>query len=51
MALHNLSPPLKSELFQLKDIKYNLRQGKKNPSSATIITSHYGTETISYLAQ
>ena len=29
-ALHNLSPPLMSELFQLKDIKYNFRQGK-NP--------------------
>ena len=27
-ALHNLSPPLMSELFQLKEVKYNLRQGK-----------------------
>ena len=24
-ALHNLSPPLMSELFQLKEVKYNLR--------------------------
>ena len=27
-ALHNLSPSLMSELFQSKEVKYNLRQGK-----------------------
>ena len=27
-ALHNLSPPLMSVLFQLKEVKYNLCQGK-----------------------
>ena len=48
-ALHNLSPPFMSELFQLKDIKYNLRQGKTliSNNKKTVL---YGTETISYLA-
>ena len=38
-----------SELFQLKDIKYNLRQGKTliSNNKKTVL---YGTETISYLA-
>ena len=48
-ALHNLSPPLMSELFQLKNIKYNLRQGKTFICN-NVKTVHYGTETISYLA-
>ena len=38
-----------SELFQLKNIKYNLRKGKTLISN-NVKTAHYGTETISYLA-
>ena len=45
-ALHNLSPPLMSELFQLKEVKYNLRQGKTLISN-NVKTAHYGTQTIS----
>ena len=41
-ALHYLSPPLMSKLFQLKDIKYN--KGK------TLICNNVKTEIISYLA-
>ena len=48
-ALHNLSPPYMSDLFQLKNIKYNLRKGKTLISN-NVKTAHYGTETISYLA-
>ena len=48
-ALHNLSPPLMSELFQLKEVKYYLRQGKILISN-NVKTAHNGTETISYLA-
>ena len=48
-ALHNLSHPFMSELFQLKNIKYNLRKGKTLISN-NVKTAHYGTETISYLA-
>ena len=47
-ALHNLSPHLMSGLFQLKVIKYNLRQDKT--LICNVKMSHYGTETISYLA-
>ena len=48
-ALHNLSPPFMSELFQLKNIKYNLRKGKTLTSN-NVKMAQYGTETISYLA-
>ena len=40
---------LSPELFQLKDTKYNLRQGKTLICN-NVKTAHYGTETISYLA-
>ena len=48
-ALHNLSSVLMSELFQLKDIRYNLRQGKTLVTN-NIKTAKYGSETISNLA-
>ena len=49
MALHNLSSVLMSELFQLKDIRYNLRQ-RKTLITNNIKTVKYGSETISNLA-
>ena len=48
-ALHNLPPPFVSELFQLNNIKYNLYTDKTLISNS-VKTTHYGTETISYLA-
>ena len=48
-ALHNLSSPLMSELFQLTDKQYNLRQGKSLITN-NIKTVNYGSETISNLA-
>ena len=48
-ALHNLSSVLMSELFQLKDIRYNLRQGKTLIAN-NIKTVKFGTESISNLA-
>ena len=38
-----------SEIFQLKEVKYNLRLGKTLISN-NVKMAHYGTETISYLA-
>ena len=48
-ALHNLSSVLMSELFQLKDMRYTLRQGK------TLVTNNnrtlkHGSEAISNVA-
>ena len=48
-ALHNLSPPVMSELFELKNIKYNLRKDKTLISNKVKLV-HYGTGTILYLA-
>ena len=48
-ALNNLSSPLMSELFQVKDLTYNLRKGDilvtRNAK-----TKNYGTDSISYFA-
>ena len=48
-ALHNLSPTLMSEIFQLRNIKYDLHGGNTFISN-NIKTVNYGSETISYLA-
>ena len=48
-ALNNLSSLLMSELFQIKDMKFNLRNGKTLVSS-NIKTVNYGKQSISYLA-
>ena len=48
-ALHNLSSPLMSDLFQLKDVIYDLRSGDALMSH-NIKTKSYGTDSISYLA-
>ena len=48
-VLNTLSSPLVSELFQIKDTKYNLCKG--NPLvTYNVKTVSYGTESISYLA-
>ena len=48
-ALHDLSSPLMTEIFTVKDTGYKLRGGNKLISD-TIKTVNYGKETISYLA-
>ena len=48
-ALNSLSSPLMSDLFQVKDIRYNLRKGKTLISN-NIKTTSYGIDSISYLA-
>ena len=47
-VMHDLSPTLMNEIFQLKDSTYNLR---KNTTFKTrnVKSVYYGTETISYL--
>ena len=47
-VLHDLSPTLMKEIFQLRNSKYNLR---KNPTFETrdVKSVFYGNETISYL--
>ena len=47
-ALNKLSSSLMSELFQVKDTRYNLRSGNILVSS-NVKTVHYGKESISYL--
>ena len=48
-ALNNLSSPLMSELFRVKNMKYNLRNGSI-PVSSNSKTECYGKGCISYLA-
>ena len=48
-ALHNLSSPLMSELFKLKETAYNLRNGSALASTNKKTTT-YGINSISYLA-
>ena len=48
-ALNNLSSPLMSELFQVKDLTYNLRKGDILVTR-NVKTKNYGTDSISYLA-
>ena len=48
-ALNSLSSPLMFDLFQVKDIRYNLRKGKTLISN-NIKTTSYGIDSISYLA-
>ena len=48
-ALNKLSSPLMSDLFQVKDMKYNLRKANILVSNNNKTTS-YGIDSISYLA-
>ena len=48
-ALNSLSSPLMSDLFQVKNIGYNLRKAKTLISN-NIKTTSYGIDSISYLA-
>ena len=48
-SLNNLSSPLMSELFQVKDLTYNLRKGDILVTR-NVKTKNYGTDSISYLA-
>ena len=48
-ALNNISSSLMSELFQIKNIDYNLRNGS-TLLSRNVKTVRYGKESISYLA-
>ena len=48
-ALNNLSSPFMSELFQVKDLTYNLRKGDILVTR-NVITKNYGTDNVSYLA-
>ena len=48
-ALNNLSSPLMSELFKIKDIQYNLRKENALVSNK-IKTTRYGLDSVSYLA-
>ena len=47
-ALNNLSSPFLSELFQVKDLTYNLRKGDILVMR-DVKTKNYGTDSISYL--
>ena len=48
-ALNNLSPPFMSELFQIKEMKFNLRK-ENTLMSNNVKTENYGKQSISYLA-
>ena len=48
-ALNKISSSLMSELFQIKNMNYNLRNGNVLVSR-NVKTDRYGTESISYLA-
>ena len=48
-ALHNLSPLYMSELFTLREMKYNLRNGNALTSYKPCTTS-YGIDSVSHLA-
>ena len=50
-ALNNLSSPLMSDLFHVKDARYNLRKGNTlELVSTNIKTTSYGRDSISHLA-
>ena len=48
-SLNNLSPSLISELFKMKETKYDLRTGNQLKSNVPCTTS-YGIDSVSYLA-
>ena len=48
-SLNNLSPSLMSELFKVKETKYDLRTGNQLKSNVPRTTS-YGIDSVSYLA-
>ena len=47
-VIHGLSPEIMKDIFELRDLNYNLRNGD-NFATHNIRTAHYGTDTISHL--